>query len=68
MLIRLMQTSKKILKFQPDCRTDQGGGKFGWIENFNEHPIVRLSECFKSSSSTKVFGFGFGFGFEVGPP
>ena len=28
--------SKKILKF--------GEGKFGWSENFNEHPLVNLIE------------------------
>ena len=37
--------SKKILKFQPQGWIHQGGGKFGWSENFNEHPIVNFRFC-----------------------
>ena len=35
--------SKKILKYQPERSTNQGGGKFAWSDNFNEHPIVNNS-------------------------
>ena len=30
----------KFLNFQPEGWTDLNGGKFGWSENFNEHPIA----------------------------
>jgi len=33
---------KKSLSLNRKGRNDQGGGKFGWSENFNEHPIVNL--------------------------
>jgi len=34
--------SKKFLKFQPLGWIHQGGGKFGWSENFNEHSFVNF--------------------------
>ena len=38
--------SKKFLKFQPQGWIHQGGGKFGWSENYNEHPIDNYNHSF----------------------
>ena len=50
--------SKKFLKFQPQGWINQGRGKFGWSENFNEHPNIWW-RVFKTTRSNigKILGF-----------